>query len=78
MVYVCILQFVGPDTKQDDPLLITAIRQYVIDTPRPFVFKLSYPMIETPQAKAAKKILKNKVIIFCIYIFCSIISHLGP
>ena len=53
-------KFVGPDTKQDDPLLVTAIRQYVIDTPRPFLFKLGYPMIETPQAKAARKILRNK------------------
>ena len=52
----------GPHVKDNDPRLISAISKYMIDHPRPFIPKFSYPLFETTQAKEAMKIL-NKVCI---------------
>ena len=51
----------GPHVAWDDPNLIKLIREELIDTPRPTLSKISYPLFETPQAKAVDKILKKMV-----------------
>ena len=47
----------GPHVKDNDTRLVSAISKYMIDHPRPFIPKFSYPLFETPQAKEAMKIL---------------------
>ena len=47
----------GDKIKADDPELVTAIAKYFIDSPRPYVQKLSLPLFETPQAKEAMALL---------------------
>ena len=51
----------GPQVAWDDSDLITLIREELMDTRRPTLSKLSYPLFETPQAKAVDKILNEKV-----------------
>ena len=55
-----LLNLNGPSIKADDSRLVSAISKYMIDYPRPYLSKFSYPLFETPQAKEVMKIL-NKV-----------------
>ena len=51
----------SPQTKPDDPKLISLIRDEFIDHPRPFLTKFSLPLFQTNQAKVVDDILKHKV-----------------
>ena len=49
-----------PQTKWDDPALIKLLRQEVLDPPRPYLPKHSYPLFKTPQAQTVDDIFKWK------------------
>ena len=53
--------YTGSWISATDPGLISRIRDYFIDLPRPYVTKFSMPIVETPQAKEVNRILKQKV-----------------
>ncbi|ELU11063.1 hypothetical protein CAPTEDRAFT_215618 [Capitella teleta] len=49
-----------PETPQDDPDLVSFIRDEILEERRHNVPKLSYPLYQTPQAAVVNDILKNK------------------
>ena len=56
----------GSHTTWDDPTLVKVIREELLHPPRPYLTKMSYPLFQTPQAKAVDGILQMKVGVFQI------------
>ena len=64
-IYNIVSKLSSPQTKANDPRLISLIRDEFIDHPRPFLTKFSLPLFQTNQAKVVDIILNHKVISLC-------------
>ena len=58
---VILTNITGKSTKSDDPRLLNVLRDYMIDPPSQKLYKISYPLVKTPQAETIEGILNKMV-----------------